>query len=85
MDVYYFHASGYDQVGEEDCSDDAAAERAAFQMSMELSRCANRLVVVTVKNERGEQVCSAPILSDSDLQHYIAAAAFTEPAKRKQR
>ena len=70
MCIYYFHASGYDDVGEENCADDAAAEQAAFQTAMELSRNAGRLVVIVVKNESGELVCSAPRLLDSDLQHY---------------
>jgi hypothetical protein len=67
MSVYHFSASGYRQGANEFCADDAAAEKVAFEMFLELSACAERVVVVTVRNAAGDEVLKVPRLPEPDI------------------
>ena len=44
--------------------DEQAAERAAFEASLELSRTYGRLVFVSVEDENGNQLCRVPRIPD---------------------
>ena len=67
MYYYHFQAKGYRQGAGEFCSDAAAAERIAFEIFLEMSACAKRVVIVTVRNSEGATVFRVPRLSESDF------------------
>lgn len=69
MYLYHFQASGYRQVAEEFCVDDAAAERVAFEMFIEMSAWAKRFVIVTVSNSDGAEILRIPRLSVLDIAY----------------
>jgi hypothetical protein len=67
MCVYQFRASGYRQDASEFCADDASAERLAFEIFLELSACAKRVVFVTVTNAAGVEVLRVPRLPAAEI------------------
>lgn len=76
MYLYHFQACGYRQGADEFCPNDAAAERIAFEIFLEMSACARRVVIVTVTNSEGAEVVRAPRLSESDLAYLSASPAM---------
>ena len=74
MYLYQFQASGYTHRADEFCVNDAAAEQIAFQMFIELSESAKRVVIVTVTNSDGAEVLRLPRLSEPELA-YLAPRA----------
>jgi len=75
MYLYHFQASGYRQGADEFCVDEAAAERIAFEIFIEMSACAKRVVIVTVSNSDGAEVLKIPRLSESDIAYLSAPSA----------
>jgi hypothetical protein len=67
MYLYHFQASGFRHGADEFCVDAVAAERIAFDIFLEMSACAKRVVVVTVTNSDGTQILKMPRLSKSDI------------------
>jgi hypothetical protein len=65
MCLYHFQASGYGRGADEFCADDEDAERTAFDIFIELSAGARRLVIVTVTNAAGAEILRIPRLSNS--------------------
>lgn len=72
MYLYHFQASGCREGADEFCPDDAAAERIAFEIFLEMSACAKRVVIVTVTDSEGAEILRAPRLSESDLAYLSA-------------
>lgn len=60
MCFYTFRVEGFGVTAAEFHPDDRAAERAAFETALELSRTAGRLVFVTVTDGTGTVVFRAP-------------------------
>jgi len=61
MGLYYFHADGGGGVAVFKATDEQA-RREAVRVSLELSRAAERMVRIVVKNTAGEIVCAVPLL-----------------------
>ena len=68
MYLYHFQASGFRHGADEFCVDAAAAERIAFEMFLEMSACAKRVVAVTVINSDGTQVLKMRVCRNRTLQ-----------------
>jgi len=66
MSFYTFHVDGFGQTSSEFHPDDEAAERAAFETALEVSRSFRRLVFVTVRDAGGKMVCQAPRLPSAN-------------------
>ena len=66
MSFYTFHVDGFGQTSSEFHPDDEAAERAAFETALEVSRSFRRLVFVTVRDADGKMVCQAPRLPSAN-------------------
>ena len=67
MFLYHFCAKGYRHGADEFCVDDAAAERVAFEMFIDLSACAKRVVIVTVTDIAGAEILRIPRLSETEV------------------
>jgi hypothetical protein len=76
MYYYHFKAEGYRQGAGEFCSDAAAAERIAFEIFLEMSACAKRVVIVTVTNSEGAEISRVPRLSESDIAYLSVKTAI---------
>lgn len=75
MYYYHFQAKGYRQGAGEFCADKGAAERIAFEIFLEMSACAKRVIIVTVRNSEGAEILRVPRLSESDLADLSAPLA----------
>ena len=62
MYFYTFHIEGFGRTSTEFYPDEEAAEGAAFETALEVSRSFRRLVFVTVRDIEGRVVCTAPRL-----------------------
>ena len=67
MSFYTFHISGFKKTSVEFHPDDEAAEYAAFDTALEVSRSFRRLVFVTVRDAVGNVVCRAPRLPSANI------------------
>ena len=67
MFLYHFRASGYRDGADELCIDDAAAESIAFEIFLEMSKSAKKVVVVTVTNAAGAEVLKVPRMPEADI------------------
>ena len=62
MYFYTFHIEAFGRTSTEFYPDEEAAEGAAFETVLEVSRSFRRLVFVTVRDIEGRVVCTAPRL-----------------------
>jgi len=62
MSFYTFHVDGFGQTSSEFHPNGEAAERAAFDTALEVSRSFRRLVFVTVRDADDRLICTAPRL-----------------------
>lgn len=60
MSFYHFYADGFERPASEFCPDRVGAERVALSMCLDLSRAADRIVVVTVRDAEGSEICRVP-------------------------
>jgi hypothetical protein len=60
MCFYKFHVDGFGMTAAEFHPDARAAERAAFETALEVSRSLGELVFVTVTDSEGSLICRAP-------------------------
>ena len=75
MYLYHFQANGFRHGANEFCVDAAAAERIAFEIFLEMSACAKRVVVVTVTGFDGTEIAKIPRLTKSDIADLSASLA----------